>query len=165
MTMVAAPYRRIKRAWRRNSASPSFMEMEFTTHFPCATLRPASMMDHLEESIMMGTRAMSGSAAIKFRNVVMASSPSMRPSSILISIIWAPPSTCSRAMARASSYCSSRMRRANRRLPVTLVRSPMLTKLDSGVTINGSRPESFSGRWAFDVLISRRLMRNSGFEA
>src|SRR5205807_2438875 len=50
------------------------------THF-----NPASMTDHFELSIMMGTRLMSGSAATRFRKRVMAFSPSLRPSSMLTS--------------------------------------------------------------------------------
>ena len=45
---------------------------------------------HLELSIMMGTRAISGSVAMRLRNVVMACSESSRPSSMLTSITWAP---------------------------------------------------------------------------
>ena len=40
---------------------------------------------------MIGTRAMSGSAAIRLRNVVIASSPSIMPSSMLTSRMLAPP--------------------------------------------------------------------------
>ena len=47
---------------------------------------------------MIGTRAMSGSAASRFRNVRIAATESSRPSSMLTSRIWAPPSTCWRAI-------------------------------------------------------------------
>ena len=88
----------------------------------------------------MGTRAMSGSEPRAFRNVVMACSESSMASSMLTSIICAPPSTCWRAMARASSYSPLRISLANCGEPVTLVRSPMLTKLVSGRITSGSRP-------------------------
>ncbi len=68
-----------------NCASPSFMEIELTMALPCTHLSPASMTLHLELSIMIGTREMSGSEAIRFRNVVMAFSESSRPSSMLTS--------------------------------------------------------------------------------
>ena len=70
---------------------------------PCRHFRPASITLHLELSIMTGTRAMSGSAATRFRKRVMALSESSMPSSMLTSMIWAPPSTCWRATASASS--------------------------------------------------------------
>ena len=69
---------------------------------PCTHLRPASITDHLELSIMMGTRAMSGSEAMRLRNVTIAFSESSSPSSMLTSRICAPFSTCERATARAA---------------------------------------------------------------
>ena len=56
-----------------NGSTPSFMEIEFTIGLPATHFRPASITLHLELSIMIGTRAMSGSAAISFRNVSIAS--------------------------------------------------------------------------------------------
>jgi len=85
-----------------NLASPSFMEIELTMALPCTHFRPASITSHLELSIITGTRAMSGSAAIRFRNVTMACLESSRPSSMLTSMTWAPASTCWRATDRAS---------------------------------------------------------------
>ena len=76
----------------------------------------------------MGTRAISGSEAMRFKKRTMAASASSIPSSMLISIICAPSSTCFRATSRAASYWSSRMRLLNRADPVTLQRSPTLTK-------------------------------------
>ena len=61
-------------------------------------------------------------------------------SSMLTSIICAPPSTCWRAMASAFSYSPLRISSAKRGEPVTLVRSPMLTKFVSGRMTSGSRP-------------------------
>ena len=52
---------------------------------------------------MTGTRAMSGSAAIRFRNVVIAFSESSSPSSMLTSRICAPFSTWERAIASAAA--------------------------------------------------------------
>ncbi|MDT4818105.1 hypothetical protein FQZ97_511930 [compost metagenome] len=60
---------------------------------------------------------------------------------MLMSMICAPFSTCWRATASASSYFSSRIRRANILLPVTLVRSPTLTNSVSSSMFKGSRPE------------------------
>ena len=57
---------------------------------------------HLELSIISGTRAMSGSEAIRLRNVAIAFSESSRPSSMLTSRICAPFSTCWRATASAA---------------------------------------------------------------
>ena len=61
------------------------------------------MTDHLDESIITGTRAMSGSAAIRFRNFVIACSESSKPSSMLMSMICAPFSTCWAATVSAVS--------------------------------------------------------------
>ena len=47
------------------------MLIELTMALPCTHLRPASITVHLDESIITGTRAMSGSAAIRLRNVAM----------------------------------------------------------------------------------------------
>lgn len=49
-------------------------------------LRPASITSHLDESIMIGTREMSGSPAIRLRNRTMAAWESSIPSSMLMSI-------------------------------------------------------------------------------
>jgi hypothetical protein len=64
--------------------------------------RPASITENFDESTITGTRAMSGSAAIRLRNVLIAASESSRPSSMLTSMICAPFSTCSRAIASAA---------------------------------------------------------------
>ena len=48
------------------------MLIELTIGLPLTHLSPASITSHLDESIMIGTRAMSGSAAISLRNVVIA---------------------------------------------------------------------------------------------
>ena len=61
------------------------------------------MTDHFDESIMIGTRAMSGSAAIRLRKVTIASSESSRPSSMLTSSTWAPLATWSRATSSAAA--------------------------------------------------------------
>ena len=86
-----------------NAASPSFIEIEFTTGLPCRHFRPASITENFEESTITGTRAMSGSAAIRLRNVTIACSESSRPSSMLTSMICAPFSTWSRAIASAAA--------------------------------------------------------------
>ena len=85
-----------------NAASPSFMEIEFTTALPCTHLSPASITENFDESTITGTRAMSGSAAIRLRKVIIAFSESSRPSSMLTSMICAPFSTWSRATASAA---------------------------------------------------------------
>ena len=86
-----------------NGYGLAFIEIELTMPLPCTHLRPASMIDHLELSIITGTREMSGSDAISLRKVDMAFSPSSRPSSMLTSMTWAPLSTCSRAIDRPAA--------------------------------------------------------------
>ena len=126
-----------------NFSSPSFNEMELTTDLPCTHFKPASITSHFEESIIIGKRAISGSAINKFKNCGIIFTPSIIPSSMLMSKIWAPPSTCSRATAMASSNFSSRINRANFFEPVTLQRSPTFTKLVISVISKGSNPDNF----------------------
>ena len=85
---------------------------------------------------------MSGSAAIRFKNLFIEASPSSIPSSILMSIICAPPSTCSLAISIASSNFSSLINLRNFFDPVTLVLSPTFTKFLLGVNTKGSNPLS-----------------------
>ena len=101
---------------------------------------------------MTGTAAMSGSEPSRRRKRVIASTPSSIASSMFTSRITAPFVTWSRATATASSSALARppladgslipvISRANLREPVTLVRSPMLTKAPPGIGIaSGSRP-------------------------
>ena len=56
------------RAWSRNASSPSFIEIELTIGLPETHFRPASITLHFDESIITGTRLMSGSAVISLRN-------------------------------------------------------------------------------------------------
>ena len=77
----------------------------------------------------------------------------------------APPATWSRATETAASNRSSRIRRAKRREPVTLVRSPTTRNADSGRT-SGSVPARRSlgegaggwrGRVPFTALRTARM--------
>ena len=79
------------------------MLMEFTTALPCTHFRPVSITDHFDESNMIGTREMSGSDAMRLRKVRMASSEFNMPSSMLMSIMFAPFSTCWRATSSAAA--------------------------------------------------------------
>ena len=79
------------------------MLIELTIALPCTHFSPASMTVHFELSIITGTREISGSDAIRLRNVVIAFSESSRPSSMLMSMICAPFSTCSRAIDSAAA--------------------------------------------------------------
>ena len=103
ITITAAPYRRTSVAWRMNSASPSFIEIELTTPLPWRHLSPVSITFHFDESSMNGTRAIAGSVAARFRNFFIAASASSIPSSKLMSMITAPASTCWRATSSAAS--------------------------------------------------------------
>ena len=104
--------------------------------FPCVHFNPARITSHFEESIMIGTRAISGSEATRLRKVVISSAASSSPSSMFTSIICAPSSTCLRAIDKASSYFFSFIRRRNLRDPATF------TKFISGDTSNSSSPDS-----------------------
>ena len=114
--------------------------MEFTTGLPCTHFSPASITVHLDESIINGARAMSGSEAMRFRNRAMAASPSSMASSMLTSMICAPLLTCWRATSSALSYSLLRTSFLNTAEPVTLVRSPTFTNTESAPTFNGSMP-------------------------
>ena len=70
----------------------------------------------------------------------MACSESSMPSSMLTSIMFAPPRTCSTATLTASVKLFDLISRANRADPVTLVRSPIIWKLLSGRMVSVSRP-------------------------
>jgi len=61
--------------------------MELTTDLPCTQRSPASITSHFDESIITGTRAMSGSAISRFRKSRIAPTPSISPSSMQTSII------------------------------------------------------------------------------
>ncbi len=109
---------------------------------PWMHFSPASITSHFDESIMMGTRAISGSPAIRFRKRTIAALLSSMASSMLMSMIWAPFSTCWRATASACSKSPLRIMRAKAFEPVTLVRSPMLTNRLPAPMLTGSRPDS-----------------------
>ena len=125
----------------RKASSPSFIEMELTSALPWTRFRPASITENFDESIITGTRAMSGSAATRLRKSIIAFSESIRPSSMLTSMIWAPLTTWSRATSSAATRSPSLISLRKRAEPVTLVRSPTLTKGMSGDSVKGSRPD------------------------
>ena len=79
------------------------MLIELTIGLPDTHFSPASITLHFELSIITGTRAMSGSAAIRLRKMVIACSESSKASSMLTSTIWAPFSTWLRATSTAAS--------------------------------------------------------------
>ena len=76
---------------------------------------PASSTVHRELSIMIGIRAISGSVAMRFRNVVIACSPSSRSASMLTSSRFAPPRTWSSATSSAALWSSDSISLRNRR--------------------------------------------------
>ncbi len=98
---------------------------------PWRHCRPFSSTLHFEESSITGTRAISGSAAIRLRNFTIVASPSMSASSTLMSRMLAPLSTCCFAMARQASQSPALRALANFGEPVMLVRSPMMMKLEA----------------------------------
>ena len=109
---------------------------------PWQHFKPASIISHLEESIIKGTLDISGSEAIRLRKRIIAASPSNMPSSILTSTICAPSSTCVRQISKASSYSSLRIKRLNLAEPVILARSPTFTNNESSPMLKASRPDS-----------------------
>ena len=75
---------------------------------------------------MKGTFATSGSLASSCRKRVIAATPSIIPSSMQMSITFAPFSTCCRATLTASSNLPAFTSFANTGDPATLVRSPIM---------------------------------------
>ena len=101
MTTTAAPYLRQSRACATNFSSPSLSEIELTIGLPWVVRSPASSTSHFEESIISGTREMSGSEAMSLVKRSIAATPSIIPSSMLTSMTCAPASTCCRATVNA----------------------------------------------------------------
>ena len=87
---------------RGTSPRPPSCEIELTIGLPCRQRSPASITSHLELSTITGTREMSGSAATSLQNRSIAATPSIMPSSMLMSMTWAPFSTCWRATSSAA---------------------------------------------------------------
>ena len=133
---------------------------------PCTHFRPASITDHFELSIMIGTRAISGSVAMRFRNVVIAFSESSRSASMFTSITLAPLRTCSSATSTPLWKSPDSIRRRNLAEPVMFVRSPTITKPVSGrdperleaaerrvPVVERSGPRAGRRRWTVSAII------------
>ena len=90
---------------------------------------------------MIGTRAMSGSAAIRFRKRTIAACESSMPSSMLMSITWAPlVDLLARDVERRVDSHRPRSAWRNVAEPVTLVRSPTFTNRLSAVDVERLKP-------------------------
>jgi hypothetical protein len=70
---------------------------------PWTHLSPASITLHLELSIMIGMRAISGSVGDQVQERAHRGSESSMPSSMLTSRMLAPPRTCSSGDLEAAS--------------------------------------------------------------
>ncbi len=86
----------------RNASSPSFRLSELTMPLPCRHFSPASRTLQRELSTTIGSRAISGSVAMRFKNRVIADGPSSRSASMFTSRRFAPPRTCSSATSSAA---------------------------------------------------------------
>ena len=91
---------------------------------------------------MIGSLEISGSEAMRFKNLVMAASESNIPSSIFTSMICAPPSTCCLATERAASKSPPNINLENFGDPVTFVLSPIFTNMVSGLSVTASKPDN-----------------------
>ena len=107
---------------------------------PWTHLSPASMTDHFELSTTNGTRAISGSVAIRLRNCrhgllgvehafVHVHVEEVRPAAHLVE-----------GDLHRRGVVPFLIRLAKRREPVTLVRSPIMVKFESGRIVATSRP-------------------------
>ncbi len=155
ITTTAAPYFINFLAFEIKLSSPSLSEIELTIGLPWMHFNPDSKISHFDESIIKGTRQISGSAAKRFKNLTIHFSESSKPSSKFISIMFAPFSTCCLATDIASSKLFSLINLLNFGEPVTLVLSPIIKKglSFSGGIFRGSRPLSL-----VSTLIDGRLL-------
>ena len=103
ITTIAEPNSFIIFACSINFSSPSFKLIEFTIDLPWIHFKPDSITSNFELSNIIGTLAISGSDAIRFKNSTIWDFVSIKAISRLISIIFAPFSICSRATFKASS--------------------------------------------------------------
>ena len=116
---------------------------------------------------MNGTLATSGSLPSSCRKRVIAATPSIIPSSMQMSMMFAPFSTCCRATATASSYLFSLMSFANFGEPATFVRSPIMMNCPI-CCVNGCEPLKRSGIAApvenlVSVFVARGGLSSSAF--
>ena len=128
MTTMAAPSLWISLALPMNASSPSFRLMELTIDFPWAFLSPERIVFQSEESIMRAAFAAAGSLEMLRTNLVISASLSSMASSMLMSIMSAPLSTCPAAIPSASVKLPEAISLANFLEPATLVLSPTLVK-------------------------------------
>mmetsp|Transcript_17228 Transcript_17228/g.61210 ORF Transcript_17228/g.61210 Transcript_17228/m.61210 type:complete len:223 (-) Transcript_17228:1346-2014(-) len=147
ITTTAAPCFRSLVACSMKSASPTLSEMLLQIGLPWHHFRPASTISNLDESIMNGTLATSGSVTAILTNFCIAEMPSIMPSSTLMSKMCAPFSIWALAMSMASANLPCWIRRLNFFEPEMLQRSPTLMKgsphlLYAPSATKSSRPES-----------------------
>ena len=103
MTTIAAPRRRISLALSRKAASPSFRLIELTIDLPCAFFSPARIVSQWDESSISAARATAGSPDTCRTKVCISLVLSSMASSMLMSMMSAPPSICPAAMRRPSA--------------------------------------------------------------
>ena len=106
---------------------------------PCSRFSDSSITAASVESTMIGalTRRLSWS-----RNLMTSAISSRSGSCKHTSSTWAPLRTCRRPISAASSNRSPAIRRLNRRLPSTLVRSPTTVGRVSSLTTTASMPDT-----------------------
>ena len=98
------------------------------------------MTDHFELSIMIGSRAISGSVAIRLRNLVIACSESSIASSMFTSRMLAPPRTCSSATSAACAKSPARDQAPEPRRPGDV--GALADHLEVAVGADGQRLEA-----------------------
>ena len=98
------------------------------------------MVFQSDESIIIGTRAISGSAPTRFKNFAMHFGESNIPSSKFTSIMFAPFSTWLRATDSASENLPSFIILRNAGDPITFVLSP--TKINGAFSSGDSKASS-----------------------
>ena len=95
---------RQRRAWCRKASSPSFIEIELTIGLPWTHLSPASITSHFElvdHHRHAGDVGLGGDEVQELGH--RRGAESIRPSSMLTSMTWAPFSTWSRATSSAAA--------------------------------------------------------------
>ena len=144
---TAAPCCLMNRAFEMKSSTPSLRLIELIIGFPWTHFTPASMTSQSELSIIIGTRAISGSVAMRLRNLVMQLIESSIPSSMFTSMMFAPALTCCNATASPPSKSFPSIRRRKTADPVTFVLSPIIVKFDVGWMAYVSNPAKVVCSW------------------
>ena len=138
-TTRAAPKRRARGTTDWNRSSPSSRLMELMMDLPWSIVKASSITSESVESIMIGAFTF---LVTRSKNLATSANSSRSGSWRQTSRMWAPFRTWRRPISAASSNEPSLMRRRNRLLPRTLVRSPTMAGRTSSSSNRLSMPDT-----------------------